>query len=47
MGTIAAETMVSQLKGDAVTVKVHIVPTQLVLRNSCCALKQQMETRAA
>jgi LacI family transcriptional regulator len=39
MGTIAAETMISQLKGDAVSVKVHIVPTQLVVRDSCCPLK--------
>jgi LacI family transcriptional regulator len=39
MGTIAAEIMVSLLKGEAITRKVHIVPTQLIVRDSCRSLK--------
>ena len=39
MGAIAAEIMVSLLKGDVPTKKVHIVPTQLIVRDSCRPLK--------
>lgn len=39
MGTIAAELMVSLLKGEVHSKKVHIVPTQLIVRDSCRPLK--------
>ncbi len=41
MGVVAAETMISQLKGESITGKgkVHIIPTQLIVRQSCCPVK--------
>ncbi len=43
MGVIAAETMTSLLKGEIVKGKemVHIIPTQLVVRASCCPIKPE------
>lgn len=47
MGVVAAETMMSLLKGEPMNGNemVHIIPAQLVVRQSCCAVRSEQPTQ--